>query len=407
VQIRFNAKTLAMMLGFATSIATYTNAEESTITIKSVRLVTTALQDEPRKLPKDITALISRNDRRVRFELVKLANTTGQSLAGTSVTVIDSNGKSQQLEADSTGIATYQNAAPGVVAVVIGSEKGHNAMPLVIRESGEVPTADAPVAVAPTVKLPLVEVPPTDVVRFASSAVPAAGSSSYSDIDADFVSSGALNVAYEYRVRLSSNGALTGQVMSLVRNGLMSSDVAGTQVMIYSGGNVVAQTTADSQGFFQVSGVAAGVHGLVAVGPGGYAAFGFETFSASTVASRPSNDGFTLVSLATQAEGDVLPVVLVPPVMVEPMVVSLQQSYGPLLGGANGLGGLGALGLAAPLAAAGGSGGGASGGAGAAGAGGVGGLGTLGLLGAAIPAAVVAAEAGQDDQPGEEVSPSN
>jgi hypothetical protein len=410
VLIRFNAKTFAMMLGLATSMATYSSAEESTVAVKSVRLVATAVQDEPRKLPKDITALISRNDRRVRFELVKLAGTAGQSLAGTSVTVIDSKGQSQKLEADSTGIATLENAAPGLVAVVIGSEQGHSALPLAIRESEEAGAAGAPAPVAPTVKLPLVDIPPTDVVRYASSAVPASGSASYGDIDSDFISSGSVDVAYDYRIRLSSDGRLTGQVLSLVRDGLTSHDVAGTNIIIYSGGAVVAQATADAEGYFQVNGVAEGVHGLVAVGPGGYAAFGFETYAASAVASNQSANGMTLVSFAAQADGDVLPVVLVPPALVEPMVVSLQQSYGPLLGGgAAGAGGLGALGLAAPLAGAGGFGGGPGGGFGGAGAGagGIGGLGALGLLGAAIPVAVIAAEANNDDEPGDSVSPSN
>ena len=404
---RFNAKRCAMLLGLVTSITTYSSAEETTIAVKSVRLVTTAAQDEPRKLPKDITALVSRNDRRVRFELVKLAGTAGQSLAGTSVTVIDASGQAKKLEADSTGIATLENASPGLVAVVIGSEQGHSALPVAIRESEEVAAADAPVAPAPTVKLPLVQLPPLDVMKYASSAVPSPGSSSFGDIDTDFVSTGSVNVANDYRIRLSSDGRLTGQVMSLVRNGLSSYDVAGTNVMIFSGNAMVAQTVADAEGYFQINGVAEGVHGLVAVGPGGYAAFGFETYSPATIASSAASNGITLVSMAVQADGDVLPVVLVPPAMVEPMVVSLEQSYGPLLGGAGAVGGLGALGLAAPLAAAGGFGGGA-GGAAAGGAGaGAGSLGAIGLLGAAIPAAVIASEANDDDEPGVVISVSN
>lgn len=402
---RFNAKRCAMLLGLVTSITTYSSAEETTIAVKSVRLVTTAAQDEPRKLPKDITALVSRNDRRVRFELVKLAGTAGQSLAGTSVTVIDASGQAKKLEADSTGIATLENASPGLVAVVIGSEQGHSALPVAIRESEEVAAADAPVAPAPTVKLPLVQLPPLDVMKYASSAVPSPGSSSFGDIDTDFVSTGSVNVANDYRIRLSSDGRLTGQVMSLVRNGLSSYDVAGTNVMIFSGNAMVAQTVADAEGYFQINGVAEGVHGLVAVGPGGYAAFGFETYSPATIAGSATSNGITLVSMAVQADGDVLPVVLVPPAMVEPMVVSLEQSYGPLLGGAGAVGGLGALGLAAPLAAAGGFGGGAGGAA--AGGAGAGSLGALGLLGAAIPAAVIASEANDDDEPGVVISVSN
>lgn len=402
-----NLKHCALALGLVSSVTAFSRAQESAESPSADRLIAVAVQDEPRKLPKDITALVSRADRRVRFEIVKMAGASGQSLAGTPVTVIDSEGTKTNLQADSTGIATLDNAKPGLHAVVIGSEQGHSAIPVAIRESDEVPAADLPVAPAPAVKLPLVEVDPLSVMRLASQALPAPGTASFGDIDGDFVLAGSVSNQYGYRVMLGSAGQLTGQVISLVRGGVVSADVAGTRVMIYRGNGLVGEATADAQGFFRIEGIGPGVFGLIAVGPGGYAAFGFEAYSPQTIAGFGSSSAQTLVSAVAPGDGDLLPVVLVPPALVEPMLVALEQSYGPLLGPGAGVApaGLAAVGPAAMAGVgAGGMGGGGMGGGGAGAGGSIGGLGALGLAAAAIPAAVIAAQSSSDDSPGIVVS---
>jgi hypothetical protein len=379
-------------------------AQDSIQATSAQTLTAVAIQDEPRKLPKDITALVSRADRRVRFEIVKLAGASGQSLADKPLTLIDSEGTKTTLQADSTGIATLENAKPGMYAVVSGSEQGHSATAVVIRESDEVPAGDLPIAMAPTVKIPLVEVDPVSVMELASRALPAPGTASFGDIDGDFVSTGSVSNSFGYRVMLGNAGQLTGQVISLVRGGVVSADVAGTSVMIYRGNSLVGKATADAQGFFRIDGVGPGVFGLIAVGPGGYAAFGFETYSPQTIARSVASRESTLVSAAAPGDGDLLPVVLVPPALVEPMLVSLEQSYGALLGPGAGVAtaGVGALAPAAMAGVGAGMGGGGSGAGGAGGS--IGGLGALGLAAAAIPAAVIAAESSDDDSPGFNVS---
>lgn len=388
-------------LGLAAVLAPSTNAHDGS-GVHGTTLVAVALQDEPRKLPKDITAMLTRADRRVRFELVKLSGDSSQSLAGTSITVIDSSGQSKQVVADQNGVATLEGAQPGLHAVVIGSEQGHSAIPMAVREAPE----NAPPASGPaTLKLPLVDVEPREVISLARSVRPMEGAATYSDIDNDFVTTGLTGDSYGYRFRLGSQGELVGQVISLVREGVVSADVEGTNVMLYSGSRLAGQAVADQRGFFEIPALAPGTYGLVAVGPGGYAAFALEAQSARAVARNSVAGAVTLVSTMTQIDGDVVPVFLVPSPMVPAVVSSLEQSYGPLInGGADaGLGGLGGLSALAPGLSGGGSSGGASAGAGGVG-GGMGGLGALASIGAIGAVAAAAAEDSDDDEPGTNAS---
>ncbi len=414
VTARFSLFCSAYCVGSLAFLASSVRANDGIEVSEPSTLVAVTAQDEPRKLPKDITAVLSRADRRVRFELVKLAGKENQSLAGMSVTVIDPNGKTEQIKADASGIAVLNNAKPGLHAVVIGGAQGHGAIPVALREA---PEAEENAAGVPaTFKLPLVDVEPREVFSLAKSSQPSSGASDYNDIDGDFVSTGAVSDGFGYRIRLSESGALTGQVLSLVKSGISSAGVEGTNIMIYRGSKIAAETVADQGGFFRIENLPPGVYGLVAVGPSGYAAFGFDAYSAKTIAQSVSNSEVTLVSTSKLApgDGDLLPVVLVPTPMVAQLVNSLQQSYGSLLGPAGGLGGL--AGLAPGLGAAGfggaaggtgaaGGAGGAAGGAGAAGGfGGIGGLAAIAGVGAA--AAAVGANSG-NNSPGTPASQSH
>jgi len=392
--------------------ATSARAAEGSQGIEPTTLVATTVQDEPRKLPKDITAMLSRADRRVRFQLVKLSGNTDQSLAGMSVTVIDPNGQTQQIKSDAAGVAVLTDAKPGLHAVVIGGAQGHGAIPVAIREMPEVNAADVDAMAArgpATLRLPLIDAEPREVISIARKSRRSEVPSNYDDIDSNFVSTASVSDAFGYRVRLSQTGALTGQILSLVKSGISTAGVEGTSVMVYRGSSLAGEAVADQNGFFRIENLAPGVYGLIAVGPSGYAAFGFDAYSAQTIAQSSNDEDITLVSVTGMApgDGDVLPVVLVPTPLVEQLIRSLEQSYGPLLGEgpsgslAPGLAGLAGAGLAGAGAAGGGFGGGAA-------AGGAGGLGALGLAAIAAPLAVAAADGFNNDDnnsPGVDASP--
>jgi hypothetical protein len=400
VTLRFALFCAGFSLGITTLVTPGARGDEDTEGFHATTLVAVTAQDEPRKLPKDITAMLSRADRRVRFELVKLSSSNDQSFAGMSVTVIDPNGQTKQITSDASGIAVLENAEPGLHAVVIGGAQGHGAIPVAIRESSE---AGALTAAGPaTLRLPLVNVEPKEVVSLARLSLREEVTSNYSDIDASFVSTAAIGESYGYRIKLSDTGALIGQVLSLVKSGISSAGVEGTKVMLYRGNEMVGAAAADPNGFFRIENLTPGPYGLVATGPSGYAAFGFDAYSARTVARFNHAGEITLVSMSTLAasEGDILPVVLVPAPMIGQLVNSLEQSYAPLVGTGSGE-------MAAAMAAAGAGAGAGGGGGGAAGGSGAGsGLGGLGLAALAAPLAVAAANSNDNNDPGVAASPS-
>ncbi len=374
-------------------------------------LITTVTQDEARKIPEDNTAYFSRADRKVRFQLVKFSgDTTSDMLAGTSVTVIDPNGAKSTLTADAEGIATLNDARPGLHALVVTGENGHTALPIALREGNAPAVAanNAEVAAIPPVKLPLMEIAPSELVRLTSSYLPPGMNGSYEDTDSQFVSSGETTQGLQYRVRLGDDGTLSGQVYSLLQNGLSTSGVDGTNILIYRGNDLVGRTVADQFGKFYVGGMRPGVYGLCGIGAGGYCAFGFEAYNAAAVAQNGNsktlvsirNKSTDLVSSVAMQSGSTLPVVLIPPSMVPAVVQQIRDAYPPtgdaVVGGApigpaipgSGFGG------GAGAGPAGGFGGGFGGGAAGAGAG-LGGAG--GLLGLAAVGGIAAAAAGANN----------
>ena len=366
------------------------------------RLVATSLQDEPRNIPEDNTAFFSRADRKVRFQLVKFSGDTSDMLAGTSVTVIDPNGTKTKLTADAEGIATLEDASPGLHALVVTGEQGHTALPIALRESGVAADDNAPAKVASSVKLPLMDIDPKELVRVTSSYLAPGMSGAYEDIDDTFVTTGQVTQGLQYRVRLGSEGTLEGQVYSMLRSGLTTYGVEGTNILIYRGNELVQRTIADQFGKFSVGGMVPGVYGLCGIGAGGYAAFGFEAYNAAAIAQMGNRQ--TLVSMTAMQAGSSLPVVLVPPAMVPAVVDQIRAAAPPVADGSGG-GGPGAPGLGAPGAggAPGGGGGagagapagGGFGGGGAAGGAGLGGAG--GLLGIAAIGGIAAAAAGSNN----------
>ncbi len=370
-------------------------------------LITTMAQDEARKIPDDNTAFFSRADRKVRFQLVKFSgDTTSEMLAGTSVTVIDPNGAKSTLTADAEGIATLNDAKPGLHAIVVTGENGHTALPIALREGNAPAVAanNAEVAAIPPVKLPLMDIDPSELVRITSSYLPPGMGGSYEDIDSQFVSSGETTQGLQYRVRLGDDGTLSGQVYSLLQNGLSTSGVEGTNILIYRGNNLVGRTVADQFGKFYVGGLRPGVYGLCGIGAGGYSAFGFEAYNAASVAQN--GNGQTLVSIPNEAtdlvssvamqSGSTLPVVLIPPSMVPAVVQQIRDAYPPtgdaFAGGAPISSGIPGSGFGGGAGPAGGFGGGAGAGFGGGAGAGIGGAG--GLLGLAAIGGITAAVAG-------------
>lgn len=403
-------KITMMFLGAALTVTGYANADQPVGASSGQLLASTNVQDEIDRLPADNLAYFTAS-REVKLQLDLLADMDdGGSLSDAIVTVVRPNGSKVRLRPDATGAVTLTDAQPGAHAIVATKDGAHGTTLLYMdRKEGNA---------TPTKRVTMLKVA-SEELRDPISRV--RGLSSGSSL---VRSSVRVDPVYDYNVTLGPSGTLNGRVLSLDP----TVSLAGTYIAVYYGGQRVGNTTADSAGNFQITDVRPGVHGIIASGRAGYSAFAFNALPSSELAMTNSSEQ---TFVAAQV-GDVVPVVLVPPQLTEPVVETVQEEYpvlaapvapggvsAPLSGitgglpmgsfGAPGVGGPGLGGPAAGGPAAGGPGaaggvGGGLGGAGAGAAGGIGG-GLGGLAGLAGVGAAVAATTSNDDDNVQAASP--
>lgn len=372
----------------------------------SGRLVANVLQDEVDTLPADNTGFFTAA-RKVKLKLDLLAAMQDEQaeLSDALVTVVRPDGSSDKFTPDADGMVTIDDVQPGAHAVVASAERVHGTM---LYHFDKQPGAGADTMSLDNEPSPV----QMTLLRIRESELRSA-IDRVRDVDAGSASV-ANNITagdrFNYRVGLSAGGTLQGQVILATRQAISP---AGVDVSVFFNGQKVASTTSDQRGFFQVSGLRSGVHGLIASGPVGYSAFAFDANLPTEVAASGAGSS-TLVSKLNQA-GDTLPVVLVPPQMVQPVVQAITTYYPrinrtnddelgaplalpgspiapPVAGFSPTPGGFGGGGLS------GGGGGLSGGGGGLAGAGGLGGLGGLAGLGA-VGAAVAVSTSDDDNAP--------
>lgn len=407
---RINHATCWVAIGLAVTVAG--NVQRATAGDGDA-LVRTLMQDEQRRLPPDNTVLFSAASRTVTLQLDALGQLDGSRLAGTTLTVISPDGQRRQYQADSSGEVEIADITEGPHAVVANNPQVHGSTLLVMQEEKKadprLKNVEVPVRVG-TGRMTLVRANADQILPIVDKYLPPSAAAS-TLAASDLADVSAFGPA-AYRVRVADDGRLFGQVLSLIASGISGSDVAGTHLSLFRDGRPFAQTIADARGRFMVPSVTPGPYGIIAAGPAGYAAFGFDVIPGSAVVDQVNDLGERFVATAnanaaTQVS-DVLPVVLIPPAYIPQLVDVLRTFYGPLFGtGIDGVGGLGGLapipgvgplapGGFAPGAAGFGPGGGFGGGGGAMGGGGFGGLGGLASL-AAIGAVVAATD--DDDNP--------
>jgi hypothetical protein len=101
--------------------------------------------------------------------------------------------------------------------------------------------------------------------------------------------------------------------------------VGGTQIEILFNGETVGTTVASPGGNFRIRGLRSGVHGLIASGRAGYAAFAFQAQKSSELAEAKIPFQQTFVSVLQGDEQ--LPVVLVPPQQLGRVIEVLEERY--------------------------------------------------------------------------------
>ncbi len=376
-------------------------------------LVKALVQEPQQALPEENAATFHKSDPRIRVQLVRLDNAAG-SLAGSSVTVISPQGKTTELTADSKGLVSLSKVTSGLHAIVVSGASGHAAIPLLLREvadeASEETEAEDPALVSndavTTVHLPVMPIDPREVLRVATAFLPpATAAGSLADLDDQVVAGDEVAAAHLYHVVLGPAGRMEGRIVSPMLPGMPQPSLAGINVMVYSGNQLVARAITDDEGRFAAQNLRPGTHGLIAAGPAGYAAFAFDADVVGggdvvkAQESADSQNGAALVRM-NQPGAAPLPVVIIPSPMVPSVVDAIREGQEPPAVGVEplppGFAPVPGGGFAGGAGGAVGGGGGGLGGAAGGGLGGAGGLLALGGIGAAVAAA---AASDNDDRP--------
>jgi len=336
-----------------------------------------------RIVPEENVVDLQESRSAVRVQLAQFNGAPAAALQGTVVTLIEPNGKLKRFGADEQARVVFNAQTPGVYAVICSGPTGHAAFPVIVRTgSGKVSASDS----APTVLVPLFDLPRGEALRAVNSFLPPLSPSiSRRDIDGDVVANEEPTQTRPFLINLSSGGRLEGQVGSLMVDDLLVQSLEGNNLLFFRDGKLVVRAISDAQGRFAVEGLSPGSYGIICVGPGGYAAFGFEAVQPNPVTATPSKE--TLVVKMDDAppadgpfiSGSVLPVLPIPLPMLTDLADILRAGdeselpVDPL--------------AVSPIPGGGAAGFGAAGGGGGTGMGGAGGLLGLAALGAAVAAA--------------------
>ncbi len=323
------------------------------------RLVATTFQDELRRLPADNTVLFTAATRSVSIRLDALDQLDSSLLAGTKLVVVDSNGDKRNFTADDEGVVTIDNVTAGPHAIVANNDEAHGSTLLVFEEEQKKAEANifdlnaepdpaAEPAPRPVGKgrMTLVKMKSQELIPIIDKYLTPSGEREGNVAASDFEARGSGRQS-AFQIRIGANGQLDGIVISMLKTGRRGNDVAGTNLTLFSDGTRVGGATADASGRFTINDVTPGTYGIIAAGPAGYAAFGFDLIALEGVVhvspSHKALDEYRFVStLAFQEQGnmsDLLPVVLIPPTFVPEVVQSIRTYYPPIA--ANGVGPLG------------------------------------------------------------------
>lgn len=366
-----------------------------------------------RSIPHDNSVVVASASQPVRVRLAAF-DLDEANLAQSTVTLVTPTGAAVNHAVGSDLSFTFQPSDAGLYALIVNGPQGHAAFPIAVRFANTGDSAQDLAGSAAEVRLQLFRLAPSEADRAARAFLPAVANAR-ADLDQAFITAGAIAPSQQYRVQLSPQGRVVGQVVSLLVPGSIGQVIQGNNLLLYKDGRVVQRTVSDDQGRFVFEGVQPGYYGVIGAGPGGYAAFGLQAVAADDLAADAANPTTLVSTLAGVAghqplfAGECLPVVMVPqshcPSVVAPVedfaccgvdgcgeIVGCGCDLGvDGLGDPDGLAGFGSYG--AGYGYGGYSGGGFGGGGGGGfGGGGFGGGGLLGLAGLGAAAAIAASD---------------
>ena len=322
MKLKLSTKSLALLgaCSFAlTSLggASVALAQQSGDGATGQRMTGVLALNETDELPEDNTAFFT-EAREVQMQLDMLAaSSTPDDLGDITVSVIRPDGSKTKVEPDANGKIMIKNAQAGPHAVVASGEGMHGSTLFYFDEKqGADDAMDSGLSNSmPVKRLTMLQIdaeklrPMIDRVR------------PYWDSKYEVPATVGVGESFNYSVTIGPDGILSGRVISLTKD----IPTEGTQVSIFFAGQQVGSTIAGPGGSFQVKGLRSGVHGVIASGRAGFAAFAFGAKQPSELAE--SKRGFQQTFVSVLQGDEQLPVVLVPPTMTEPVVEVIEERY--------------------------------------------------------------------------------
>lgn len=373
------------------------------------------VQGERRQLSKDFVAELDGDQLLLSLQGSGLVRSTPQDEL--LVSLIKPSGERQDARPDARGNIAFSGLSEGLAAVVITADSFANtslssayaAIPFFVatsarrapqqpaEEPGDAPPppqVEEPQAAPAPLNVGLVEVVPENLVRDLEAVTQSVPTSSSSEVmvSADYD----LVPASRFRVQRLADGSVQGRVVVPQRG--YETLPGATQVSFFQGSNLVSSTMSTEDGAFVARRVPVGMLGVVAVGPGGHAAYmveivefqGAERIEAVSSAEGGHSTKFVATRAAVfQEVGEQLEILLIPPVLMDEVLRILKERMGMPPPAAL---------AAGPMPLGGGFGSGFGGGGGGFGGGGGGfGGGGLGLIGVALIPGLIAALDDDDD----------
>ncbi|QDT10410.1 hypothetical protein [Planctomycetes bacterium K23_9] len=290
-----------------------------------------------RRIPADNVALFDANHAVVSVQLKSISDSMDDTLAGTSVTVIDPEKSIQTLTADESGVVEIHDVQEGVYAVVATNGVAHGAMMVACRKvevadpdgKGDADPFDLDFEREPQIEpinLMMMRVGQDSLRPIIANNFLLEQELSLRIVDQALVRNSLSSAAFESTIQLGEDGALRGRLISVINPTSRYSGVAGTLIVIFKDGIPIGKTTANALGQFQINSLKPGTHGLVVAGRGGYAAFGFNAVEGKNLLAR-SDGSRSFAYSQLMNDGEVLPVALLPPPMMAAIQTSVETIY--------------------------------------------------------------------------------
>ncbi len=352
--------------------------------------VAAAAQSKDIELPEDFLVRVEGNKLKVALETMGMIESQ-RSPANLLVKLLDMSGGEKIATTDELGFAEFEGVEADVMHALVvadGASNVHAAMPLMTVSEEK---AKEKSITSTRLRIPLMEANRQEILASINRDIPPGSPMAGAFYGLDDYTVKGINL---FRVRLQTDGNLAGRVIVADRD--LAEKLRYAKLTFFRDNQVVARADSSSiDGSFSLNGLSAGIHGVLAAGPAGYAAFAFDVLPA-VVGGNKSSQEARPVAFQEAKPSDKLFVFLVPPTVTPKVTEQVRETFNQpvdntiptpdtfttppgFAGGYGGMGGgYGGMG--------GGNIGGGSGGGGGGGGGGFGGgaLGALGLIGAAI-----------------------